>query len=224
MKLRNLLAGAVAAAGMMISGTASAAVTTYASEALFQAALSQVTLINLDAAPYAALGASYNLDDVAPAAAFLAAGVDSVGLNAAVVSGQAYQISTPGRDRLILTGTRFGGDLVFNFSNLVTGVGGWSNNGDGGHIQAYSGLNGTGTLLGSAAYGPGSFGGLISTDQIRSVRYTCEYNFDLACGVYDVQFGATAAVPEAATWAFMILGFGLTGALLRKRRALAQIV
>ena len=29
----------------------------------------------------------------------------------------------------------------------------------------------------------------------------------------------TAPVPEPATWALMIMGFGLTGAMLRRRRA-----
>ena len=32
----------------------------------------------------------------------------------------------------------------------------------------------------------------------------------------------TSAVPEPATWAFMIVGFGLTGATLR-RRSLVQL-
>ena len=33
--------------------------------------------------------------------------------------------------------------------------------------------------------------------------------------------GAIAAIPEPATWAMMILGFGAAGAVLRRRRAVA---
>jgi hypothetical protein len=35
---------------------------------------------------------------------------------------------------------------------------------------------------------------------------------------YDVQAFVQASVPEPATWAMMILGFGGVGALLRHRR------
>lgn len=41
----------------------------------------------------------------------------------------------------------------------------------------------------------------------------------------DLTFGLepTAVVPEPASWAMMIMGFGLSGALLRRRRALAPV-
>lgn len=42
-----------------------------------------------------------------------------------------------------------------------------------------------------------------------------------ATGVTDVQLGAAAGVPEPATWALMISGFGLAGASLRRRRTVA---
>lgn len=101
-----------------------------------------------------------------------------------------------------------------NFDTGVNGVGIWSNPIDGGTIQIYSGLNGTGDLLGTAAFGgraPSLFGGIISTDIIRSAFFTCEYNYDLACGLIDPSFGTvtTSAVPlPAAAW---LLGAGLLG-------------
>ena len=43
------------------------------------------------------------------------------------------------------------------------------------------------------------------------------------CGLNEVVFaeGSPGAVPEPATWAMMILGFGGVGALLRRRSILA---
>lgn len=213
---------AVLAASVAIAGGASASVSIYNNQSSFESALNgSYTLVNLDAPPFGAFASGYRLDDAGPAASLLALGVDSVGLNAQVVAGQDFQTPTA-RDRLILNGAFFGGEIVFNFTGLVNGVGGWANNGDGGHVKAYSGLNGAGTLLGSAGFGPGSFGGLISSDAIKSVRFTCEFNSDLACGVYDLQFGSVAGgVPEPATWAMMILGFGAAGSMIRRRKAVA---
>lgn len=44
------------------------------------------------------------------------------------------------------------------------------------------------------------------------------YERDYATGLSEVRFTGTAAVPEPATWALMIAGFGFTGAALRRRR------
>lgn len=48
----------------------------------------------------------------------------------------------------------------------------------------------------------------------------------LPCGLGDpcgvVVAGETGAVPEPASWAMLIAGFGLTGAMLRRRRAATQ--
>jgi hypothetical protein len=42
-----------------------------------------------------------------------------------------------------------------------------------------------------------------------------------ASGIFDIDTVTVTAVPEPAAWALMITGFGLTGAALRRRRALA---
>ena len=70
----------------------------------------------------------------------------------------------------------------------------------------------TGQFLGGDAYANGS---LISE---RPLTEPC-----LSSGICDANFrfttvAATGAVPEPATWAMMILGFGLVGGTLRSRR------
>jgi len=51
--------------------------------------------------------------------------------------------------------------------------------------------------------------------QVTSIQFnSTNYSFEL-----DNFAGATAAVPEASTWALMIVGFGAAGAALRRRRA-----
>lgn len=213
--------GAIIAAVLAMAGQASAAVTTYTSQSAFQTALTDsFTLVGLDAAPFNA-GSTLSALSVPLAAA----GLVSVGADAPIFAGQNYQ--SPGsQDRMIANGSAFGGLVMFNFTGLVHGVGAVSNNIDYGRVRIFSGANGTGALLGQAQFGPGEtnggFGGLISTTAIGSVQFTCDYNSDNACGIYDVQFGATA-VPEPAAWGLMILGFAATGAALRRQRKPALV-
>lgn len=49
-----------------------------------------------------------------------------------------------------------------------------------------------------------------------SGRNSQTYNYDRSISF--TLSGVTGAVPEPATWAMMILGFGLVGAALRQRR------
>jgi len=215
MRIVSVLA---AAAALMAGGSASAAVVSYANQAAFQAALDgSHTLVDFDT--LGGFAAGYRLDDLAPAAALAALGVDSVGLNALVAGGQDFQTPTA-RDRIVLNGAAFGGHIAFDFTSAVNGVGAFSNNIDYGRIRLFSGAGLTGTFLGEAQFGPGNFGGVTSAVGARSAQFTCDFNGDMACGVYDLQFGtfATAAVPEPATWALAILGFGVAGARLRHRR------
>ncbi len=200
--------------------TATAATITYGSQAGFQAALTGgFTLLNLDASPLVGFAAGYRVDDAGPAATLLGLGVDFVGYNAQIVDGQAYQISTPGRDRLILNGTGFGGTLASNFTGLVNGVGARSNLGDGGRVRIFSEANLGGSFLGEFGFSDASFGGITSTQTIGSAEFTCDFNADLMCGVYDIQFGSFASnVPEPQTWLLLVGGFGLLGSTLRRRR------
>lgn len=205
----------IAAGAALITGlTAShAAVMTYTDQTAFEAALSEGhTTIDTSA-------------HVGKTTAQLSALYDG----AAFFGAESYVRS----DGLIVNGLGFFGAVTphvgLNFESGVTGVGAWANAFDGGRIQIFSGLNGTGTLLGEAAYGhPGGvmFGGITSTDLILSAIFTCDFNYDLACGLIDPTFGnitlsdtGVSEVPlPAAAWVFLA-GLGAIGAARRGKNA-----
>jgi len=207
-------------AGMLIIGLAMStqsfsSVISYSGETTFQNALTgEFTLINLDSPPLSSYASGYRVEDAAPSANFASLGIDFINVNAQVVDGQGYQIPKAGRDRLIFNGTGFDGNIAFNLLSPVNGIGAWSNLIDGGVIKAYDGLGLSGNLIGTAALGAGSFGGLISSNSVRSVEITCDFNSDLKCGVFDIQFGTVSSVPvPAAIWLFSsgllaLIGFG----------------
>ena len=191
------------------------------SQSAFQTALDgSFTLVNLDAGALDGLPNSYRVEDAGPAALFLGLGIDFFNYNAEVRTGQDGQIATPGRDRLILNGTGFGGVIGINFTIGVNGVGALSNNIDGGRVQIYSGANFGGAFLGEKQFGPGAlFGGLTSDIQILSARFTCGFNADLRCGVYDIQFGTFTqeeeGIPAPANAAIVLVGLAAIAARRR---------
>lgn len=223
LRLISIIASFVAAF-IAMTETLSAAVVPYTDEITFQAALTgSFTLANLDAAPFAA----------GPVAAsdvnFLSLGIDVL-TPTTILSSQAFQIPKPGRDRLLANGTgnaNIGADFAFDFVTPQNGVGAlpnvFSGIGDGGHIQIFSGLNLTGVLLGEADFGTptGSFGGIISDQVFRSVQITCEFDPDLNCGIYDLQFGTVSAVPLPAAFPLFAGGLGLLGLLGWRRKRMA---
>lgn len=111
----------------------------------------------------------------------------------------------------------------FNYVSSVTGS-----------VGVYDGLNGTGNLLASvnlvpnlvgcpsynASFCPFGAAGVTFTGTARSIGFGGVANqivFD------DITFGSATPglVPEPASWAMLIAGFGLTGAAMRRRRSVA---
>lgn len=109
-----------------------------------------------------------------------------------------------------------------------------------GSVSVYDGLNGTGNLLAtlnlspnagscpgySAGFCPFSPVGVLFDGTAKSVSFAGVANqivFD------DITFGSDVpggggVVPEPATWAMMIAGFGLVGAAMRRRRTSGRVV
>ncbi|MGL4540913.1 MAG: PEPxxWA-CTERM sorting domain-containing protein [Polymorphobacter sp.] len=85
-------------------------------------------------------------------------------------------------------------------------------------VNVWSGLGGTGSLLGSGTFfsPPGAFapGSVAFSGTAKSITLSGTNGSDF--GWDDVTFGA--AVPEPASWALMIAGFGMVGAAMRRRK------
>jgi hypothetical protein len=102
----------------------------------------------------------------------------------------------------------------------------------GGTVNVWDGLGGTGNLLGSislgltpstcapgysAAYCPFVPVGVAFSGTAKSIEFAGVANFVV---FDDITFGSVRpGVPEPATWALMISGFGMVGAAMRRRAA-----
>lgn len=134
-------------------------------------------------------------------------------------------------DDLILNGQGFHGSTTphvgINFSTSVNAVGVKSNAVDGGSILLFSGLNGTGSLLGSTSFGGGAddaFTGFIGSSLALSAIFTCDFDADLRCGLRDPIFGfdsdaAVAPVPLPAGFPLLAAGLIGLGALARRKNS-----
>ena len=76
---------------------------------------------------------------------------------------------------------------------------------------------GAGTVDYSSIFGPTFTSSITPGGATPSLEFVGG-NGALDSGSLSVTYGYTAAVPEPAAWAFMILGFGGAGAMLRRRR------
>ena len=176
---------------LLLSAVSQAATVQYTSEAAFQAALvNGFTVIDTS------IGGP-NIGKTTAQLSAETAGAEFFGPSSFVRS-----------DGLIPNGTGgIGGNLGLNFDPGVTGVGVTSNLGDGGRIQIFDGPDGTGNLIDEVQFGigagwPSLFGGITSTQEIRSAIFTCEFDSDIFCGLIDPTFGNIIPVPAAA-WLFM---------------------
>ena len=115
---------------------------------------------------------------------------------------------------IFVRGTGFGG---FNGADGGDGADGWSGqNGQyagGGGGRGLDGASGSAGRPGAAAFDPSFNSGLNPFTGINS----------LTTGFVTIeQLTQVAVVPEPATWAMMIAGFGLAGTALRRRRAVGD--
>jgi hypothetical protein len=143
------------------------------------------------------------------------------GVPAAVGVGIEASVASGGQPGAIYANFSHGlSDFSINLYRIVAPVDG-SPTAVNATIYAYSGLNGTGTLLGSASGSADGGAGFayttIALDKLAGARsFVIQGGSGLAN--YD-DITATAAVPESASWAMMLGGFGLLGGALRRRRA-----
>jgi hypothetical protein len=129
------------------------------------------------------------------------------------------------------------GDIGSKYLNVASGFEGaidfeYAARSGNNSISVYSGLNGTGTLLGSvdlasnatgcpaysnADFCPFSSLSLAFSGVARSVRFSAD---GLQFAVDDLTFrNALSPVPEPASWAMMVLGVGAIGGTMRRRKS-----
>lgn len=90
-----------------------------------------------------------------------------------------------------------------------------------GAIKAYSGLNGTGSLLGTFNVAGNS--GDYSTWTSATFAFTgTARSFDLTASANGVAFDNISAVPEPETFAMLLSGLGLMGFMARRRKQQAS--
>jgi len=213
----------VAAAALMAAGAgaANAAVTTYTSSAAFNAAIAGFTTTVEDfssgtAGQTIASGGSFN------GVTYTTSGPT---LDGTIITNQFNSFSG-----LSLGGNQSGGAQFFfdgdsvtaTFAAPVFAVGAFFN------VNANSGnfgvtVGGDTSSSGSGTYDTSSFvfAGLVSDTSFTSATFFS--NSDCACSAsFNIPevITATTAVPEPATWAVMLVGFGGLGAMLRRRREL----
>ena len=145
--------------------------------------------------------------------------------------GEVFSIASDGTVNTLATlGDSISGGLIMDKSGTLFGVTPGNTGGFGTvfsltktgtltTLATFDGSNGTvpyGSLIADALgtlYGVASFGG--GPDDAGTV-------FSITGSGFDV--GGTGAVPEPASWAMLIAGFGLTGAAMRRRRRVTAAV
>ncbi len=125
------------------------------------------------------------------------------------------------------------GDITFTFAQALTAVGAQFNTDYLTSFIARITLNDGSTLTLPGTAGLGSAGTSIfigaksDTASIQSITFHQDSGGggnDFALGELSIDASAlVAAAPEPATWAMMIIGFGIAGVSLRRRRAEARV-
>jgi hypothetical protein len=146
-----------------------------------------------------------------------------------------YTLSTTTGAATLLGNTGFGssGDLTFFNNTLYLSA----NDGTNDALVSLALPGGTGTRVGSlglsAVYGLSRAGDNViyanSNNSIYSVdaatgatTFLSSYTYAGASAAYGTSFLFEAGVPEPATWAMMIAGFGLVGGAMRRKRTIVS--
>ncbi len=111
-----------------------------------------------------------------------------------------------------------GAGAVFSLSQLDLSFGPFSHNDLNSDVTTVTGfLHGGGTITTDLTIGYGFTTYTLNWTGLDSVVFGQLQNSSEYIGFDNINY-SVAAVPEAATWAMLIAGFGLTGAAMRRRR------
>ena len=208
------------AAATLLAGTANATITVYTTLASFNAAVSAPAIDTFE---------NFSISGSTPSP--VTRPVGSYGYTAAASTSTFFGAGT-NADHWLSTNTATDSIIFSAFTGGVKGVGGFFFGSDiGGAFQSgditVTAVDGSGsagqTLIGATAT---TFLGFVTTGTFTSITVSAVQpapNF-LWPTVNDLRLAAAPVgpgVPEPATWALMIAGFGLTGAAMRRRATAA---
>jgi hypothetical protein len=156
-----------------------------------------------------------NFDDVATGdfvgSAYSGQGVTFFGVQTTTGFGETSQ------PNLAYNAASFAG---FNVSGGFTAVSLTDGVFDAASLDFYSGANGTGSLLGSLSLTGSPSGFSAQSLDFSGTAFSALFNGNPGTvGIDDLNL--QSAAPEPAEWALMLGGFGLAGAALRRRKAVA---
>ncbi|WP_337185176.1 PEPxxWA-CTERM sorting domain-containing protein [Phenylobacterium sp.] len=209
MKIRNLLLAAVAVSA--IAGTASAAVsvnvTSYFDPDLLPTGQVLLADFNNPGAPETVLLAGYTLT---LSGATVGVGEGDAGYSGTLPNDPTNYLTVPGG--ATATFTSVSGFKAFSLYM--------------GSPDTYNSIRFIGDGFDEIVSGANLFGGDSSQDWNWGARVNFSFGgavvkqviLSSSANSFEVDNAAVAAVPEPATWAMMIMGFGAAGAVLRQRR------
>lgn len=210
----------LAAAALALASQAQAAETLFANRATFEGALA--ASITDD---YSNPGYVFVQNNAAMSAVLGETDYQSTGFNNLNIVFQGYYCAGCNGSFTLSFGT-----TSFTQGNGVFGVG-FDFANPGGFFDALVTFGDGGTQLfdlGAASFRPSTFWGLTSTRQISAISFGPGGGTTTggAFGIDNLTIGSAApsgVIPEPATWALMIAGFGLVGAAARRRRSVAHL-
>lgn len=142
-------------------------------------------------------------------------GADAVPADPNLFYAQFQFTAPPGT--LAADATGFTKTYTFNFPTAGIGAGSATASLVGGANTIFKSVTLNGAAFGLSA---GNTQALLTSALVNAGVNTLQINFDIidVAAVAGFQGDVSAAVPEPATWGLMILGFGLVGGALRRRR------